>query len=716
MPNDLRVGIVADASQLNAEFDKATATFTEYQKAAEKSAASSEFLAKALTDAQAAGLRGNEAFGAAIAKMNEMQAATLGAAAAEQELAGAGVAAAASQDAVAAAVTRVGVSSRQAATAGIGILEGRMMSGNRAAGAFLSTTLGLGPALQAAFPVIGAAALGFVLVDITKGIVKFGEDAAELGNELGGSWLDGAIAKMTGLGDAIKQADKYAEEMAKDRDSDKGKSLALDVEVATIEGGKKAGDTVRAGQIQKEIDGLEQLKKLKVEESQGYGKQIADPDTISKVGSLGVDKLRVAQTSAITEYNTAQEHQNVLLQEKNKLILEAEKPDKEKAAAKDAYNPYAGLIQDARLYDKLQRDITRGQDEARDAFAAQVNEQAEGVKKSDEEEIHSGELWKRSEAEKQAAMAETASAAVRDAAEQEQIATRVIATREKLGNISPRTATTERTDVSKATEKTQIDALNTQQSGIDPNTSPEAAKNWQKIEDEKAQIARKAAAQREQITEQESIKNHQTYTQMFNGLEAPVQNFTDYWLTHQHRMGEAAARMADQYALTVTNALIKIAAQELIGLAIHKTVGEQARLDDAKTAAAGAYKATVGIPYIGPILAPIAAGVAFAAVAAFEEGTDYVPRTGLAVLHEGERVSSRPENEAISHALAGGGSGANGDSHFHYSPQISGIDGASVAGMARQHGNVFFRQARSEERRVGKECLRLCRSRWSPYH
>ena len=25
-------------------------------------------------------------------------------------------------------------------------------------------------------------------------------------------------------------------------------------------------------------------------------------------------------------------------------------------------------------------------------------------------------------------------------------------------------------------------------------------------------------------------------------------------------------------------------------------------------------------------------------------------------------------------------------------------------------------QRRSEERRVGKECLRLCRSRWSPYH
>ena len=29
---------------------------------------------------------------------------------------------------------------------------------------------------------------------------------------------------------------------------------------------------------------------------------------------------------------------------------------------------------------------------------------------------------------------------------------------------------------------------------------------------------------------------------------------------------------------------------------------------------------------------------------------------------------------------------------------------------------VMANQKRSEERRVGKECLRLCRSRWSPYH
>ena len=35
----------------------------------------------------------------------------------------------------------------------------------------------------------------------------------------------------------------------------------------------------------------------------------------------------------------------------------------------------------------------------------------------------------------------------------------------------------------------------------------------------------------------------------------------------------------------------------------------------------------------------------------------------------------------------------------------------------RKVGRAFsYRPVRSEERRVGKECVSLCRSRWSPYH
>ena len=37
-------------------------------------------------------------------------------------------------------------------------------------------------------------------------------------------------------------------------------------------------------------------------------------------------------------------------------------------------------------------------------------------------------------------------------------------------------------------------------------------------------------------------------------------------------------------------------------------------------------------------------------------------------------------------------------------------------GEEQQYGTPDEVSSRSEERRVGKECLRLCRSRWSPYH
>src|SRR3546814_20900822 len=33
-----------------------------------------------------------------------------------------------------------------------------------------------------------------------------------------------------------------------------------------------------------------------------------------------------------------------------------------------------------------------------------------------------------------------------------------------------------------------------------------------------------------------------------------------------------------------------------------------------------------------------------------------------------------------------------------------------------QYGDVALFLCRSEERRVGKECVSTCRSRWSPYH
>src|SRR3546814_1829319 len=50
--------------------------------------------------------------------------------------------------------------------------------------------------------------------------------------------------------------------------------------------------------------------------------------------------------------------------------------------------------------------------------------------------------------------------------------------------------------------------------------------------------------------------------------------------------------------------------------------------------------------------------------------------------------------------------------HRHAPPQVIHYFGRDAA--ERRH--VLGRTLRSEERRVGKECVSTCRSRWSPYH
>src|SRR3546814_12690292 len=44
------------------------------------------------------------------------------------------------------------------------------------------------------------------------------------------------------------------------------------------------------------------------------------------------------------------------------------------------------------------------------------------------------------------------------------------------------------------------------------------------------------------------------------------------------------------------------------------------------------------------------------------------------------------------------------------------IDQSPPAAARISGGSSSIPSTRSEERRVGKECVRTCRSRWSPYH
>src|SRR3546814_20818851 len=61
-------------------------------------------------------------------------------------------------------------------------------------------------------------------------------------------------------------------------------------------------------------------------------------------------------------------------------------------------------------------------------------------------------------------------------------------------------------------------------------------------------------------------------------------------------------------------------------------------------------------------------------------------------------------------AVFGGGEGAGGILVFTTLVTLVVIGGASMYRIASLRGG------RSEERRVGKECVRTCRSRWAPFH
>ena len=49
---------------------------------------------------------------------------------------------------------------------------------------------------------------------------------------------------------------------------------------------------------------------------------------------------------------------------------------------------------------------------------------------------------------------------------------------------------------------------------------------------------------------------------------------------------------------------------------------------------------------------------------------------------------------------------------------LVGLNGSGKSTLLKTIAGVYkpSKGKRSEERRVGKECFRLCRSRWSPYH
>lgn len=151
-------------------------------------------------------------------------------------------------------------------------------------------------------------------------------------------------------------------------------------------------------------------------------------------------------------------------------------------------------------------------------------------------------------------------------------------------------------------------------------------------------------------------------------------------VTQQAEVQKTAAVAAGEASRTAEKA-----AGAAEGKAVDAAAGSTSVFGDAYKAAAGAFSAVAGIPYIGPFIAPAAAAAAFAAVMAFDVfsaagGFDVGPgQTPMTQLHPREMVLPAGISEMFRGMARDGGGGPMGASatihnHFHFSGQSQNDD------------------------------------------
>jgi len=243
-------------------------------------------------------------------------------------------------------------------------------------------------------------------------------------------------------------------------------------------------------------------------------------------------------------------------------------------------------------------------------------------------------------------------------------------------------------------------------------------------------IAAESAARRQQILSQDARNIQRSYDRVFNQIGSTltssimgmiqgtstirqlfqnlalqiVQLFVKAGVDMVMTWGATQARMlmqtvtgqASQTAAVTAGASAKVAAQTtgaVTGAAVEKTAALTTISTDAAKAAAGAYSSVVGIPIIGPVLAPAAAAVAYGAVAAFgsfDTGAWSIPHDQLAMVHAGEMIvpSRGGIAEEFRSMLGGDMSGKREPSHTY---NVNFVDTAGAKTFIRRYGEDLAR-------------------------
>jgi hypothetical protein len=221
-----------------------------------------------------------------------------------------------------------------------------------------------------------------------------------------------------------------------------------------------------------------------------------------------------------------------------------------------------------------------------------------------------------------------------------------------------------------------------------------------------------------EVREQEALvkKLQEPWNQLSKSIARSMTQTTMGLIEGTMTIQKAFIKLGDGILQTMVSALAKVLAQHLthalmvnvieksqlaqsiaayLGyystkLATAKTAEMAQGTTDAGLAGAAAYASVMeALPF--PVNIAVAPGVAAEAItatmalASFAAGTDYVPRTGFALLHEGEAVTPASQNRS------GGGM------HVHFN--VSAVDAPGVQAFFDQHGEKMARSLSRQMRR-----------------
>ena len=205
----------------------------------------------------------------------------------------------------------------------------------------------------------------------------------------------------------------------------------------------------------------------------------------------------------------------------------------------------------------------------------------------------------------------------------------------------------------------------------------------EKINSETEALERAHQLRLGQIRGAQAVDSAKYQTQFFQGMQNSMQGSIQNILNGTQTIGQGFRSLFAGIGQSLAQTVSKMASDWIIGQIKMRLASKETSLvqlnNNAMAAAGAAYNSVVGIPYIGPFLAPAAAAVAYAGVMAFgsmasAEGGFDIPGNVNPIVQTHAREMILPAKHAdVIRSLADQGQGAGavggGDVHMHVHTQ-----------------------------------------------